>query len=88
MGSTPRQSPVRHVPHPPHLPLATHNYHLDPSSSSLTVQIDRTKILSHGRPAIGLLLLKLHIYRCIALVAECKKFHEVLAHVDGDFFEV
>lgn len=56
-----------------------------PSSSSLTVHINCTKILSHGRPAIGLLLLKLHIYRCIAQVAECKKFHEVLAHVEGFF---
>lgn len=57
-----------------------------PSSSSLTVHINCTKILSHVCLAIGLLLLKLHICRYIAQVAECKKFHEVLAHVEGFFF--
>lgn len=58
-----------------------------PSSSTLTVHIDRSKILSHGRPAIGLLLLKLHIYRCTAQVAECKRFYEDLTRVDGVFLE-
>ena len=58
-----------------------------PSSNILTVHIDRSKILSHGRAAIGLLLLKLHIYRCTAQVDECKEFYEDLTRVDGVFLE-
>lgn len=58
-----------------------------PSSETLTVHIDRSKILTHGRPAIGLLLLKLHIYRCTAQVNECKEFYENLTCVDGKFLE-
>ncbi len=68
---------------PSHFMTITHH----PSSDTLTVQIDRSKILSHGRPAIGLLLLKLHIYRSTAQVDECKGFYEELTRVDGVFLE-
>lgn len=63
----------------PHFMTITHH----PSSDTLTVHIDRSKILSHGRPAIGLLLLILHIYRSTAQVDKCKEFYEELTRVDG-----
>ena len=59
----------------------------DLKAEQLTVRIDRSKILSHGRPAIGNLLLKLHIYRCTADVDECRVFYEQLTRVDGVFLE-
>lgn len=68
---------------PSHFMTLTHH----PSSETLTVHIDRSKILTHGRPAIGLLLLKLHMYRCTAQVNECKEFYENLTCVNGKFLE-
>lgn len=59
----------------------------DLQAELLTVRIDRSKILSHGRPAIGDLLLKLHTYRCTANVDECRPFYEDLTRVDGVFLE-
>lgn len=59
----------------------------DLEASTLTVRIDRSKIFSHGRPAIQKLLLKLHIYRCTADVDECTGFYEDLTRVDGVFLQ-
>ncbi|KAH0544774.1 hypothetical protein FGG08_001141 [Glutinoglossum americanum] len=53
------------------------------SAKTLRITLDRTKILSHGRPAIGSLLLKLHIYRCTADIEGCRAFYEELTKVDG-----
>ena len=41
------------------------------ASQSLTVHIDRSKIISHGKPALGEMLLRLHMYRCTADVQAC-----------------
>src|SRR5438874_150143 len=59
----------------------------DMDAKRLLVKVDRSKILSHGRPAIGELLLKLHIYRCTADVDGCKTFYEELTKVEGVFLE-
>ena len=59
----------------------------DLEAGILTVRIDRSKIFSHGRPAIENLLLKLHIYRCTADVDECTGFYEDLTRVDGRFIQ-
>lgn len=54
-------------------------------TNTLTVHIDRSKVLTHGKPAIGKLLLRLHIYRCTADVAPCRQYFEDLTRVDGIF---
>ena len=56
-------------------------------SDTLTVSIDRAKILTHGRPALSSLLLRLHIYRCTADVKACREFYEDLTKVDDTFLE-
>ncbi|MCJ1404909.1 hypothetical protein MMC11_008135 [Xylographa trunciseda] len=58
-----------------------------PSSQSLTVHVDRSKILTHGKPALGRLLLRLHIWRCTADVIACRPWFEALTKVDGIFAE-
>ncbi|KAI9755366.1 MAG: bifunctional diacylglycerol diphosphate phosphatase/phosphatidate phosphatase [Candelina submexicana] len=57
------------------------------STNSIIVHVNRTKILSHGRPAIASLLLRLHIYRCTADVEACRSFYEGLTAVEGVFLE-
>ena len=59
----------------------------DSTNNKLTVHIDRSRILSHGKPALGRMLLKLHIYRCTADIDECRIFYEDLSRVDGEFAE-
>lgn len=59
----------------------------DVSTNKLIVHIDRSKILSHGKPAIGKLLLRLHIYRCTADVGACREYFEGLTKVEGIFAE-
>ena len=53
----------------------------------LRIRLDRAKILSHGKPAIGDLLLHLHIYRCTADIHACRDYFETLTRVDGVFEE-
>jgi dipeptidyl-peptidase-3 len=59
----------------------------DMNAKRLVVKLDRSKILSHGRPAIANLLLRLHIYRCTADINSCKAFYEELTRVEGVFRE-
>lgn len=59
----------------------------DTITNNLTVHINRSKVLTHGKPAIGDLLLKLHIYRCTADVVACREYFEDLTRVDGIFAE-
>lgn len=58
-----------------------------PTTNKLTVHIDRSKVLTHGKPAIGRLLLRLHIYRCTADVVPCREYFEDLTRVDGIYSE-
>ncbi|KAL8693137.1 MAG: hypothetical protein Q9218_001989 [Villophora microphyllina] len=57
----------------------------DAKKDTLTVYIDRSKLLTHGKPAIGMLLLRLHIYRCTADVVACREYFEDLTRVNGVF---
>lgn len=61
--------------------------HHNAAANTLTVHIDRSKVLTHGKPAIGKLLLKLHIYRCTADVVACREYFEDLTRVEGIFAE-
>ena len=56
-------------------------------TDTLTVRIDRSKVLTHGKPAIGKLLLHLHIYRCTADIVPCRRYFEELTRVEGVYTE-
>ncbi|KAE8340509.1 hypothetical protein BDV24DRAFT_164242 [Aspergillus arachidicola] len=45
--------------------------------------VDRTKILSHGKPSLGRYLCRLHIWRCTADFSACKDFYELMCAVEG-----
>lgn len=53
--------------------------------SDLNIKVDKSKILSHGRPAVEKYLQKLHIYKCTANQVEGKKLYDEMTHVD-DFW--
>lgn len=59
----------------------------EPSTRTLTVHVDRSQILTVGKPALGAFLLRLHIYRCTADVKACRALYEELSTVDGMFLE-
>lgn len=54
---------------------------------SLTVRVDRSKIRSHGKPALGRMLLQLHMFRCTADAKGCRTYYEELSRVDGEYVE-
>ncbi|KAH6890266.1 peptidase family M49-domain-containing protein [Thelonectria olida] len=53
----------------------------------LTVRVDRSKILTHGKPALGKMLLHLHMFRCTADAKGCRKYYEELSRVDGEYVD-
>ncbi|KAJ5725022.1 uncharacterized protein N7483_006379 [Penicillium malachiteum] len=55
----------------------------DLTTSTLTINIDRTKILSHGKPALASYLCRLHIWRCTADFTSCAEFSEPMCAVNG-----
>ncbi|TLD28813.1 hypothetical protein PspLS_03748 [Pyricularia sp. CBS 133598] len=59
----------------------------DKPTKSLTVQVDRSKIVTHGKPALGQMLLRLHMYRCTADAAACRTYYEDLSRVAGEHLE-
>jgi len=50
--------------------------------SDLEIHLDRSKILSHGRPAVEKYLQKLHIYKSTADFEAGKKLYDETTHVD------
>lgn len=50
--------------------------------SDLQIYLDRSKILSHGRPAVEKLLQKLHVYKSTADVEAGTKLYDEITHVD------
>jgi dipeptidyl-peptidase-3 len=50
--------------------------------SDLEIYLDRSKILSHGRPAVEKLLQKLHVYKSTADVEAGTKMYDDNTHVD------
>ncbi|KAF2972683.1 hypothetical protein GQX73_g857 [Xylaria multiplex] len=61
----------------------THNK----QAQSLTVQVDRSKIITRGKPALGKMLLQLHMYRCTADAEGCRAYYEALSRVDSEHVE-
>lgn len=51
--------------------------------SSLTIHLNRSQILTHGRPAVTKLLQKLGIYKATADVEAATKMYEELTRVDS-----
>ncbi|KAI1462265.1 dipeptidyl peptidase III [Annulohypoxylon moriforme] len=58
--------------------------HHDMEAKKLRVRVDRSKIKTHGKKALGEMLLRLHIYRCTADVQKCREYYEDLSHVDEE----
>lgn len=56
----------------------------DEAGKKLTVLVDRSKIVSHGKRALGEMLLRLHMYRCTADVQACRQYYEDLSRVDDE----
>ncbi|CAI4216394.1 unnamed protein product [Parascedosporium putredinis] len=54
--------------------------------SDLTIKLDRSKILTAGRDAVGKYLQKLHIYKSTADVDNGNKFYTDMTTVDVDFW--
>ncbi|KAF7512386.1 hypothetical protein GJ744_001321 [Endocarpon pusillum] len=50
--------------------------------SDLEIHLDRSKILSHGRPAVGRYLQKLHVYKSTADVEAGRKLYDEVTGVD------
>ncbi|KAK4203675.1 dipeptidyl peptidase [Triangularia verruculosa] len=59
----------------------------DGSAETLRVRVDRSKILPHGKPALGNMLLRLHMYRCTADASSCRSYYEQLSAVVGEYLE-
>lgn len=59
----------------------------DKAKQSLTVLVDRSKIAEHGKPALGRMLLRLHVYRCTADAKACREYYEDLSRVNGEYLE-
>ncbi|UKZ86030.1 uncharacterized protein TrAFT101_001869 [Trichoderma asperellum] len=54
---------------------------------SLKVRVDRSKIRTHGKPALGNMLLHLHMFRCTADAQSCRAYYEKLSSVGGEYIE-
>ncbi|KAI1661414.1 putative dipeptidylpeptidase III [Daldinia decipiens] len=54
--------------------------------TGLTINLDRSKILTAGRKAVGDYLQKLHIYKSTADVENGTKFYTEMTNVDPDFW--
>jgi dipeptidyl-peptidase III len=61
------------------------NIACDPQQQKLIVSVDRSRVITHGKPALGRMLLKLHMYRCTADVQSCRPYYEELSRVDGEY---
>ncbi|KAJ2991059.1 hypothetical protein NUW58_g2665 [Xylaria curta] len=59
----------------------------DKQTQKLTVRVDRSKIAAHGKPALGKMLLRLHMYRCTADAEGCRAYYEALSKVDSQHIE-
>jgi len=58
-----------------------------PSDHTICVKVDRSKIISEGKPSLGRLTLRLHIWRCTAGIDTCRAFYEPLTAVEGEYEE-
>ena len=53
----------------------------------ITVHVDRSRILTDGKPALGRMLLRLQMYRSTADVKNCRHYYEELSRVDRPSLE-
>lgn len=53
----------------------------DTENGSLTVRVDHSKLLTHGKPALGRILCRIQIWRCIADYEACKEFRKIVSAV-------
>jgi dipeptidyl-peptidase III len=60
----------------------------DFETKGITVHVDRSKIISHGKKALTEMLLKLHIYRCTADIHAGKEYFEALTAVDEKWLRI
>lgn len=60
--------------------------HSESNLSDLTIQLDRSKILTHGRPAVEKVLQKLHIYKSCGDVRSARELYDEMTGVEGDFW--
>jgi len=61
-------------------------FHSLPDMSDLTISIDRSKILTHGRKAVGeYLTTKLHVYKSIADVRAGSELYNRMTEVTKQF---
>ena len=59
----------------------------EPAENHLVVCVDERKIVSHGKPALGDMMCKLHVWRCTADVKPCRAFYSEVTAVEGEFEE-
>lgn len=59
----------------------------DQPGQKLTVRVDRSKVLTCGQPALGKMLLYLHMFRCTADAGACRRYYEELSTVDGEYLD-
>ncbi len=59
----------------------------DMDKKSLYVRVDRDKIISHGKPSVGRMVTRIHIWRCTADVKSCRELYEPLTAIDGIYEE-
>lgn len=57
----------------------------DPVAKTLFVRVDRSKIESHGKPSIGRMLCKIHIWHSTADIDSCRPYYEDLSAVNGEY---
>lgn len=55
------------------------------TTKELIVHVDRSRILRDGKPSLGRMLLRLHMYRCTANVSACRAYYEDLSKVEGHY---
>ncbi|KAG8163231.1 hypothetical protein KVR01_006528 [Diaporthe batatas] len=56
----------------------------DKEIGKLRVRVDRSKLLTHGKPALGSLLCRIQIWRCIADFESCSEFWKTVSAVSTE----
>jgi dipeptidyl-peptidase-3 len=59
----------------------------DPSAEKIIVRVNRSMVVTHGKPALGGMLLRLHMYRSTADVQACRLYYEELSRVEDEHLE-
>lgn len=61
-------------------------HHTKSDLSDLTISLDRSKILTHGRPAVEKVLQKLHVYKSCGDVRSARELYDEMTGVEGEFW--